>query len=336
MRCPGRVGSEQFLSPGWRLAAIRRTIRAFVEVALALVAASLAGGVLAGVVLLVADRATAADLVEALNPSITYQRLPLTHPGPSSPAPDQILEEAKKRGLAETVYLETREDGIWIVFEVLSDRDGTHELVKGAGYTYPSGWQTGTALDFERVLDRLPEFQGVWALLLLVQLLVLGVVGWWRVRSQGSAWGAPQSTPRAVGAGLATGAVALGVSQLVILVQARVGLPVQEQAWVEPMMARSGPGLAVLVFAVVVAAPVAEEYFFRAYALRLLHREVGPVAGYAGSTLLFAGSHFNPSAFVVYVVFALLMAAVYRWTGRLVAPIVAHALINAASLATLL
>ncbi len=85
----------------------------------------------------------------------------------------------------------------------------------------------------------------------------------------------------------------------------------------------------VLVIALVVVAPVAEELFFRGVAYNAWEREYGPTRALYGSAILFAVIH--GSIFVIPSIFALgiVLALLFRATRSLPATIMLHAGFNA-------
>jgi len=91
--------------------------------------------------------------------------------------------------------------------------------------------------------------------------------------------------------------------------------------------------VAALVAVACVAAPLAEEIFFRGFLYPSIRDRFGVAAGAVVSSLLFASVHpglpNQMATFVLGVVFCL----VYERSGTLVAPVVAHAIFNAVELA---
>jgi membrane protease YdiL (CAAX protease family) len=90
---------------------------------------------------------------------------------------------------------------------------------------------------------------------------------------------------------------------------------------------------AVLIVALVVVAPLAEEIFFRGIVYNAWLREYGPWQALIGSALLFALIH--GSLFVLLPIFGLglALALLYRWTSSLPASIAMHATFNGITLA---
>jgi membrane protease YdiL (CAAX protease family) len=93
--------------------------------------------------------------------------------------------------------------------------------------------------------------------------------------------------------------------------------------------AASGPGILLLVLVVCVGAPFAEELFFRGLMLRALDRTWGIVVAVAGSSVLFAVSHFQGLQLAALLVFGVVAALLAERTGRLGTAILCHAGFNA-------
>ncbi len=92
----------------------------------------------------------------------------------------------------------------------------------------------------------------------------------------------------------------------------------------------------ILAFAVVVMAPLAEEFFFRGILLRSIQRRLGPTPAILISGLVFAAVHLQPLQFPGLLVVGLLAAWFAVRTGRLGLPIMFHLGFNAAGFAVLL
>lgn len=94
--------------------------------------------------------------------------------------------------------------------------------------------------------------------------------------------------------------------------------------------------LALIALLAVVLAPVAEELVFRAGLFRYLRTRVHRGVALTAPALLFAALHGNLVAFVPLTVLGVLLALAYEQSGRLLVPIVAHALFNLHTLALVL
>jgi membrane protease YdiL (CAAX protease family) len=89
------------------------------------------------------------------------------------------------------------------------------------------------------------------------------------------------------------------------------------------------------VFAVVLA-PVAEEFIFRGLLYPFVKQLGYPRTGLVGVSLAFALIHDDAAAFMSLFVLALALTWLYEKTDNLLAPIMAHAMFNAANLVLLL
>ncbi len=98
---------------------------------------------------------------------------------------------------------------------------------------------------------------------------------------------------------------------------------------VEEVLGRGDP--TVLLLAVVVVAPVAEELFFRGVVFNAWQREYGPRAALFGSAALFAAIHASLFSLVPIFALGLALAVVYRSTRSLPATMVMHGAFNAIS-----
>lgn len=115
------------------------------------------------------------------------------------------------------------------------------------------------------------------------------------------------------------------------------GLPTDQQEMVELVRNADSPGLILLIaLLAVVLAPVAEELVFRAGLFRYLRTRVPRSLALAAPSLLFAALHGNVVAFAPLAVFGVLLSLAYEKSGRLLVPIVAHALFNLHTLALVL
>ena len=106
------------------------------------------------------------------------------------------------------------------------------------------------------------------------------------------------------------------------------GWEVEEQPWIQALMADRS-ALLVLMPWLVLVGPVSEEVFFRGYVFRRLFSSSGPGAAYLVSALLFAVIHWHPVGFPMYAVIGLVFCWVYRKTGTLWAPVFGHVIYNA-------
>jgi membrane protease YdiL (CAAX protease family) len=134
---------------------------------------------------------------------------------------------------------------------------------------------------------------------------------------------------RSIGLGLALALPAWIVAQLigvaVIALLQAVGLE-PEVGIAEQALSRADP--LVLVLALVVVAPIAEEIFFRGVVYNAWLREYGPRAALYGSAVLFAVIHGSLFLFLPIVTLGVALVLVYRATGSLPAAMALHAGFN--------
>ncbi len=138
---------------------------------------------------------------------------------------------------------------------------------------------------------------------------------------------------RAAVLGLVSGVAAwIGSTAIIVIagwVLEQIGLP-PEPGTAELAIEQVDPWL--IVLAVVVLAPIAEEVFFRGVVFNAWRRERGPVFAYVGSSALFAAIHLSLVSLVPIFVLGLALAWVYERSGySLLAPMVLHATVNGIS-----
>jgi membrane protease YdiL (CAAX protease family) len=170
--------------------------------------------------------------------------------------------------------------------------------------------------------SRLPTMLAIQSVVFLAAGLLLSARG--RI---GPSDAARASLPLSIVVGVGGGAATLLASAVVGIALDLVGLPVQEQVWVEDLLGRPDALVDVVPW-MVIAGPLAEEVFFRRYAFRLLSHRAGPATGYLGSSILFGVIHLNPAGLVIYVLIGLAFCWLYRRTGTLWTPIAAHVTLN--------
>ena len=129
-------------------------------------------------------------------------------------------------------------------------------------------------------------------------------------------WGAGSALVAFVGSTLVGGGLHL------------TGWEVEEQAWIQALMADRS-ALLMLMPWLVLLGPISEEVFFRGYVFRRLFSSAGPRAAYLVSALLFAVIHWHPVGFPMYTVIGLVFCWVYQRTGNLWAPVFGHVIYNA-------
>jgi membrane protease YdiL (CAAX protease family) len=168
------------------------------------------------------------------------------------------------------------------------------------------------------------------AALLLVSWLFV-----YRPRALANLPGFPGREPlQAAALGIGWGVAAWVVSTLLIGIAAvilqQLGVEPEAQA-AERAIELLNPVLVVL--AIVVVAPIAEEIFFRGVVFNAWLREGGRRFAFIGSAVLFAVIHVSLVSLVPIFVLGLMLAWIYNRTGTLVAPIAMHATVNGISVA---
>jgi len=164
----------------------------------------------------------------------------------------------------------------------------------------------------------------------LVFLSVGALMARWRIRPTRSNVG----LLGAVGYGLSGGGLAVAVGIGLGFLLEWVGLPVREQPLLQELLQDRANVLRLAPW-VVLAAPIAEEVFFRGYLFRFLAQGAGFPAGFLISSALFALVHLNLSGFLVYLAVGCIFALVYTRTDHILAPITAHVAYNGALMTAL-
>jgi len=149
-------------------------------------------------------------------------------------------------------------------------------------------------------------------------LLGLAALGWGRI-----------SAERLASAGLLGGVALFGLSAATQLLLRPFGIH-QDQLdsflWIRGLPPAE---FAVIVVAGAVAAPIAEELFFRGFVYQSYARRYPPLVAAVLSAVLFALLHVNLAAFLPIFVMGLFLAWLFQRTGSLVPGMVAHGLNNA-------
>ncbi len=170
--------------------------------------------------------------------------------------------------------------------------------------------------------------QGLWPL----------VVSWWKGLGPVADWRLGFK-PVDLALGLGTAVIGVGAAAVAsAIVSNLVSLTDESEADNTQFLtdAEGTPWLYLLLFLVVVGAPLAEELFFRGLALRAIENRAGPVVAVVGSTILFTLPHFIGSGLAgTLVLFASIgsvgavLGTVTVKVGRLWPAIIAHMAFNA-------
>jgi membrane protease YdiL (CAAX protease family) len=206
-------------------------------------------------------------------------------------------------------------------------------LVLASVITAPFGSDAAALLMGEGELT----FLGAAVLLVATQASML-LVSWLLVFRPGALQALPSLPGRDPAGALLTGfgwgipawiGATLASAGVVWLLES-IGFDAEPQA-AEQAIALVDPWL--VVIAVVILAPIAEEIFFRGVVFNAWLREGGPRWALFGSSALFALIHLSVVAVVPIFLLGLALAWVYRRTGNLLAPIAMHATVNGISVA---
>jgi membrane protease YdiL (CAAX protease family) len=128
--------------------------------------------------------------------------------------------------------------------------------------------------------------------------------------------------------GIGLGLALAGLIQGVAVVMSALGHPLVEQPWVVELLEEGGARLFVSLPLIVLAAPLAEEVFFRGYMLQALRSPWGELGAIALSSAAFAAIHAHPPALPAYFLYGLGLALAARRTRSLLTPIAAHVTVN--------
>ena len=122
------------------------------------------------------------------------------------------------------------------------------------------------------------------------------------------------------------------VTGITVYLLRKIGIEPQEQEAV--MIFRSGTPLqvAILIPCTVILAPVGEEFCFRYALFRKPEQHLGFFPAALISSLIFSAAHLNLQVMPALFLLGLWLSWLYRRTGSLLAPMIAHALFNAMSI----
>lgn len=181
---------------------------------------------------------------------------------------------------------------------------------------------------------------GTLVILTVTQLGLLGAVALFVLAPRalaGLAWLPERGLWRSMGLGLALAVPAWIGAQLIGVVVYRllelVDL-VPEVGLAEEALSRADP--VIVIVALVVIAPVAEEVFFRGVVYNAWLREYGTRAAIFGSAILFGFIHGSAFLFLPIAALGVVLALLYRATGSLPATIALHAGYNGITVALVL
>ena len=137
-------------------------------------------------------------------------------------------------------------------------------------------------------------------------------------------------------AGLFIWAVAQVLAGVLVIILRQLGLNPEGQQEVTSIASQLP--LPVAVVTIAIAAPIAEELFFRGFVFNAWEREYGTRSALIGAALLFGLAHVpggTPLAVVIVLLLGVLLTSVYAWTRNLATTIGIHAAFNLASVLAL-
>jgi len=167
------------------------------------------------------------------------------------------------------------------------------------------------------------------------------VLVWWFLRVHGIGWAEAFGLHNSPGRAAALGALAVMVflpigswlQFLSLNALKHLGLEPEVQSAVEALQqVGRGPGLLAFIVVTVVVAPLGEELLFRGVLYSAVKSAGYPRLALWGSSVFFAGIHFNLPIFLPLLLLALLLVWLYEQTNNLLASIAAHMLFNATNL----
>jgi membrane protease YdiL (CAAX protease family) len=139
---------------------------------------------------------------------------------------------------------------------------------------------------------------------------------------------------------LALGGLALVTGPLLLISAALDRLVSYEHPVIDTLLSEHGPGaIAIVVITAVIAAPIAEEFFFRRILLGWIDARVPSTGGSVAilaSALLFGLSHWGQGlAWIPLVLLGIALGELAQRRGSLMPAILLHALFNAVSVVML-
>jgi len=141
---------------------------------------------------------------------------------------------------------------------------------------------------------------------------------------------------RALKWGLGGAAALLLLSVAASAVMALFGVRQPQGDWLYWLRDLPRPQMLLVLVAGVAAAPIAEELFFRGYIFNAYLEEKGVATAYVASALIFGLVHGHVALLLAIFPMGLVLAYLYRRSGTILAPMLAHAVNNGFAFAALL
>jgi membrane protease YdiL (CAAX protease family) len=146
----------------------------------------------------------------------------------------------------------------------------------------------------------------------------------------------PGNVEKAIKWGLGGAGALLLLSVSASAVMTLFGVRQPQGEWLAWLRDLPRPQLLLILVAGVVAAPVAEELFFRGYVFNAYLAEKGTLTAYVASALIFGLVHGHVALLLAIFPMGLVLAYLYRRSGTILAPMLAHVLNNGFAFAALL
>jgi membrane protease YdiL (CAAX protease family) len=138
------------------------------------------------------------------------------------------------------------------------------------------------------------------------------------------------------GWGIVGAATLLALAAASGIVMQRLGIEQPQLEALRPFRGLPTPQLLLIVAAGAIVAPIVEELFFRGYVFNAYLSQKGQHTAYVGSALIFAVVHGEVALLIPIFLMGLVLAFLYRRSGTLLAPMVAHMINNGLAFASFL
>jgi membrane protease YdiL (CAAX protease family) len=250
------------------------------------------------------------------------------------PAIDQTRSIVSSAFETADVIVVPNGENSWRLLAWIEDDPGGESLAGIAVELDALGWSDpvpgmSTQQRFAGVMENPRRMRVYIPVFMTIQVIAFILAAWGMLRwRKPAAFGTPVATSSALVWGAGAALVAFLGSVSVGAAIQFAGLEIEEQAWIQSLMA-DRPSLLLMLPWLVLAGPASEEVFFRGYVFRRVYSGFGPLAGYLASALLFAIIHLHPVGFPMYTIIGLVFCWVYQRTGSLWAPVFGHVFYNA-------
>jgi membrane protease YdiL (CAAX protease family) len=294
-------------------------------------AAGMQGATLAAAALLTAGLLAALGQTHALFPRVMRVPLQQLRAGASKAA----AIDALRRGLPGTDVRPENSDLTITSASGALDAARARAILMEHGFS-GARFTIGPDIDVPAVVARLAGDARAFAVMVISLPLVLLTAALILLRrAPAAAWERRRRPLHIALAGLLGGAALIAGVEVVSRLMTLLGVPIVEQPWLERVLrSQHAAPLAIVATAAIVLAPIGEELFYRGWMLRFLAPR-GMALAVIVSTVLFAAVHFHAPAIPAYLVLGGGLAAIYRISGSIAVPIIAHAVNNAVAVAAI-